>query len=932
MARFRRFALVLILAVPFGTAALSMPGAGDPDLTEMRAARRLSMHTALAGPSKTASTTFSLLVIPVDFRDLRLPAPWTGRADFEARLSSRSDESLLDYFQVASHGRLDLKLVIAPLVNLSKDVIDYSDLGLSNPYNTRLMVTEALSAVRDMGLGFALADNDGPDGRPGSGDDDGEVDGILVLHAAAGVETDPETGLIVPHQWYLDAPVLDRGTSARFYALASLHAGLGVWVHETAHLFGLEDRYDTNHVSDIDVGNGGLGIFSLMAFGAWGRGDGSGPSLMDAYSALQLGWASLREKVGESDGVVPLDATRRTGEVWRMTLPGTGGREYYLLESRGASADHRYDAVVPPGQLIVYHVDETVPDDAQSSYDPLTRHLRVAILEADGDGALARMEDPGSVSDLFPGSLGITRLGGGAPVSSDGYEGAPGPVLGEIASTDTGVAFSWSMAGIPYETGIAFTAGPDTTLEVRISGRSGPLDRPTIEIVRSENVFPWGDFDSPADTIRLRTASLDGGVTWTTTDAPHWRPHPDTPSGATTTLVFDVRLDGQAVAHEREWLWTAAVDPLDYPADWPGDWEIIDEGDPGSDWRRWRSLEGQPLPEGDYLICSAGLGSNPGIWPDVSKSKNMDISLRSPALRVPGRALRLLHAVDAHVFDSGLATDGALVEYLDTGGAWRPLIPVGGYPTRIETTVYNPAAGRAVFAGPLRMDEGDVPFWTESWFLFPQDAGLVWTRLRFRFVSDIMWRSRIWLIADMQLRPAEEASGFAPRVDAEAGSLRWRPPAEPVSLYLVDRSLDDGRSWETVWSGSPLAPDGGSESLDLTALPAGPRGSRTLLRVEALTNRGVILSGDASWITGFTSETGLRIGIPKTGENPTGPGRPVSRSTTCGDGPSTPGPWPPVRTPMSGTGATARVDAWPRASISSVCRHPETPSPGRRSC
>ncbi len=156
----------------------------------------------------------------------------------------RRRSSLRDYFALASCGRADLDLVLAPLVHLPEATAAYSDLGLNGFTRPRLLATAALTAARAAGLAFSRLDNDGADGFPGTVDDDGEVDGVLILHSDVGNENDAVAGLIEALQYYLTEPVADRGTLARIYAVASLRSPLGVWAHESAHLLGLEDRYD----------------------------------------------------------------------------------------------------------------------------------------------------------------------------------------------------------------------------------------------------------------------------------------------------------------------------------------------------------------------------------------------------------------------------------------------------------------------------------------------------------------------------------------------------------------------------------------------------------------------------------------------------------------------------------------------------------------
>ncbi len=45
-----------------------------------------------------------------------------------------------------------------------------------------------------------LYDNDGPDNIPNSGDDDGYVDGIIIVYSGCGAEWSPGNSNIWPHQ------------------------------------------------------------------------------------------------------------------------------------------------------------------------------------------------------------------------------------------------------------------------------------------------------------------------------------------------------------------------------------------------------------------------------------------------------------------------------------------------------------------------------------------------------------------------------------------------------------------------------------------------------------------------------------------------------------------------------------------------------------
>ncbi len=313
---------------------------------------------------------------------------------------------------MASGGACDLRITVAPLVSLAGTRRDYSDVDLNGSSRTRALATEALTAARDLGVSFRSLDDDGPDRIPGTADDDGQVDGVLILHAGIGQENDVTTGLVQPLQYFLEEPVVQDGTAASSYAVAAMGSGLGIWAHETGHLLGLEERYDLRYAaagaSELHS-RGGLGRFSLMAAGAWGTGGGAHPALLDAYSRRQLGWCPAVDLPAAGSVDTALTAGADGGAVHRVWTDGRPGDEYFLLEVRHPVDG--FDEGVPAGDLIIYHVDETVPETAWSTEGGL--HLRVQLVEADGVWGLRDGLDEGSAADLFPGTTGRHRLRSG---------------------------------------------------------------------------------------------------------------------------------------------------------------------------------------------------------------------------------------------------------------------------------------------------------------------------------------------------------------------------------------------------------------------------------------------------------------------------------------------------------------------------------------
>jgi M6 family metalloprotease-like protein len=122
------------------------------------------------------------------------------------------------------------------------------------------MAEDAVRAA-DAGLDFAAFDNDGPDGLPASGDDDGIVDALIIVHAGSGSETGTP-GSILSHTWTtVDVVTTADGVGAWRYSTVAEDSPRGVPAHEFGHLLGLADLYDRRSTTILA---GGLGDWSLM--------------------------------------------------------------------------------------------------------------------------------------------------------------------------------------------------------------------------------------------------------------------------------------------------------------------------------------------------------------------------------------------------------------------------------------------------------------------------------------------------------------------------------------------------------------------------------------------------------------------------------------------------------------------------------------------
>jgi M6 family metalloprotease-like protein len=833
---------------------LSDPAAASSDgtLAQKRADRRAAVRAAVRlALADSASAPFGLLVIPVDFADWRLPARWEASADLGPRLFPLAGESLANYYRIASHGRLELKILLAPLVHLPGDRRDYSDIGFGGNYErTRQLATDALDGVAALGLDFRLVDTDGPDRRAGSADDDGEVDGVLILHAAPGEENDPTDGLIQALQFYLREPVVSRGVAARMYAVASQRSGLGIWAHEVAHLVGLEDRYDPFFaVSGGEVaGRGGLGVFSLMAAGAFGGGDGTGAALFDAFSAAQLGWCDVRTVRGDGARLDTLRSISDSGEAWRIWTHGREGAEYFLLEVRGGPAAGPFDAGVPAGQLLIYHVDEDLPERQQSSAQP-PRHIRVALVEADGDGQLADGIDRGRAEDLFPGPLGVTQLTPSSSPSSAGYGGATEIWLVDIASWTNGVVFRLRDAtSFDADVNFAFTTDrpPRLQLDVRELGERPANLSAQISVA---SLPAWGSFGGGGLEVQAVLQRNAAGV-WTLAEPVVWAEDSSLPPGATTTFrVVLPGVDWAGNEQQREWVWRSLDNALDFRTAWPGTWrQVFPGGDSGTIWHRWA---GAPYVTGDdsaVLICTGADYDSPSAWDEARYTNNADVALISPPLPSGPCCVRLIHAIESDIVRPGVGWDAGVVEFVLPDGTVAPAFPLDGYGAEVEPAAPNALHGRAGFAA-LDSLTGDGPWdWRVDLFPVPEVVGPL--RLRLRFASDPIYRGRGWIVSRLEtVDPPQGGSGFPVVLEGDnraPSALLWNWSGEEASAYSIEMSRRPGAAWETLWEGwpsfgSPAYP--ARVALSELAIPEQTgRDVRLLLRVVAQTSLGRVVS------------------------------------------------------------------------------------------
>ncbi len=449
-----RLAGILLLCLTGAAYAVAPPGAGvetpagfAADFTRLNAGYRANLRargSLGSGPSLAAAAPRSvrLPVLLAAYGDLPATA---ASAEFRARLfGSHPTGTMAQYYAEVSRG----------LLTLSGDVHGWYVLPHSKAYYTRGgplgdetlfpespggLVAHAVAAA-DSEVDFGLYDNDGPDGRPNSGDDDGVVDALIVVHgggdAAAG-----DNGNIWSYTGRLGADSVvtaDRSASGGFirvdlYSLLpelagngslSAPAAIGVFCHEFGHQLGLPDLYPVGLNGAQTTPSNGIGVWGLMGFGTQG-GNGSSPERPThpcAWSKLRLGW--VEPVARDSSGPIALKPVQSSGQVLRVWDNDERDLSYFLLSNRARTG---FDSALPGEGLLIWHIDGRAFDNDSVA------HKLVDLEEADGLDQLDSGSSTGDSGDPFPGGTGNTSFGLSTSPSSRRYGGAPsGVALGAI--------------------------------------------------------------------------------------------------------------------------------------------------------------------------------------------------------------------------------------------------------------------------------------------------------------------------------------------------------------------------------------------------------------------------------------------------------------------------------------------------------------------
>ncbi|MDX2120982.1 MAG: M6 family metalloprotease domain-containing protein [Gemmatimonadota bacterium] len=475
--------------------------------------RLAQLNAPGGGSSIRVGGQYLVPVIPIAFANVAppFPAPAYQQVLFAAD-PAPLPYSVRSYYTEVSRGRVTIDGVLFGWVAADSSDTYYEDgcngIGVldSCPRGTAPfgeLLLQALERSDTGGVDWGRFDNDGADGLPNSGDDDGVVDFVTFLQP----EVDGACGTtnLWAHRFdvgfwrgggFLTAsPVRDAaGTPIpgsfiriRDYTLQSAVGGpgactagqlmpIGTVAHETGHAFGLPDLYDTNLRSPAVTQ--GLGEWSIMGSGNYTQ--PYSPAGLDAWSLAELGWVAVDAAPAAGPVVLPPVATSDT--VLSLVVPGTD--EYFLLENRQAIGSDSAQlnpacqfngraCAKGPGMLI-WHIDAGQVaahgffQDNRVNSGPIHG---VALVQADG---LNQLRQPGSrnrgdAGDPWPGSSGNSRFNDtSTPAARDNQGLSAGFALDTIRQLAAGGAIGFSLRRItPGGVTVTLTEASDALVRRR---------------------------------------------------------------------------------------------------------------------------------------------------------------------------------------------------------------------------------------------------------------------------------------------------------------------------------------------------------------------------------------------------------------------------------------------------------------------------------
>lgn len=304
-------------------------------------------------PFTQSSGNVGVMVIPVEFEDEVFPENATDQLkEIFWGEGVNGVPSVMDYYEAASYGDIYMDIVVQRTVTLPGNRDDYADASLLID-----ACMEIISEVREVPV----------DSFDENGDE--YLDALYIVFAGDGVDQNsfwwPHTeNFYSEEMWEYDAYV--GGCSFLSYNMLLSDTKIHGYsaIHETGHLMGLTDYYQSSSVS-------GTSADTMMDLS---QGD------IDCFSKLMLGWCVPQTVTGT--GTYYLTSETISGDALVLTTPEWDGNylsEYFMVEYVTPD-ENQAELTIPEGGAIrVWHVN--------AGTSAFTNDVTPDMFKADNKGA-----------------------------------------------------------------------------------------------------------------------------------------------------------------------------------------------------------------------------------------------------------------------------------------------------------------------------------------------------------------------------------------------------------------------------------------------------------------------------------------------------------------------------------------------------------------
>ncbi len=323
----------------------------------------------------------NILLIPIHFEDIQRPE--FNVEKIQTAFNGKSNElewySVSEFYNLSSYGNLNLSFTLTDVFTPSKPSTYYETnyTNYNYVYAVEEIITEALEYFDET---YNYNDFDS--------NDDGFIDGIYLIYDHP-VDFLYETNLWWAFTYYFaNEQILFDNMKIKSYVFAGYdfmsqndeQCNTHTYIHETAHMFGIDDYYDYNTSLGSNVG--GLAGGDIM--------DGTIGD-HNAFTKAILGWTNGHLVQPEDSLTIKLSSFQKNGDFIILTNSYDDElgylQEYFILEYYTPTKLQEYDKIFQKNGLRILHIVANCKKNGTLKYNNTDTNVKLISQITSSDGS-----------------------------------------------------------------------------------------------------------------------------------------------------------------------------------------------------------------------------------------------------------------------------------------------------------------------------------------------------------------------------------------------------------------------------------------------------------------------------------------------------------------------------------------------------------------